>query len=136
MLIKDLGAVYLFYLGLTVLITSFRYANGVKLEPKQAAMQNLPFHAICQGLLTNVLNPRAALFYISLFSQFVRTSTPLSLKVAYAAINWSVTLEWFALLAVLISGKLLSCRIERVRHMIDRTLGGILMSLSVILLLS
>lgn len=132
--IKDLGAVYLFYLGLTLLLSSFKCSDELPIN--QAAPPLSSFTAIFQGFLTNVLNPRAALFYISLFSQFIKPGTPLSIKLAYAAINWSVTLGWFLLLALLLTSKLLLNRMKHFQILIDRMIGGVLMMLSMILFLN
>lgn len=133
---KDLGAAYLFYLGLTVLLASFKKTDCVNLNIIPTVPPISSFKAISQGFFTNVLNPRAALFFISLFPQFIKTSTPLMIKLAYAAINWSVTLGWFLLLVFIITGKLLMNRIDRFRLLIDRAIGGALMLLSLVLLLT
>lgn len=134
LLIKDLGAAYLFYLGLTVLLTSFKNSDKVNLVTPTEPISF--FKAISQGFFTNVLNPRSSLFFISLFPQFIKTGTPFMIKLAYAAINWSVTLGWFLLLAFIITGKLLISRLEHYRQLIDRAIGGLLMLLSIILLLT
>lgn len=131
--IKDVGAIYLFYLGLTLLLSSFKCSDAVDV-PQAAPISSSK--AVAQGFLTSVLNPRAALFYISLFSQFIKTSTPLSIKLAYAAINWSVTLGWFLMLAFLLTGKFLLNRMKRFQILVDRTIGGVLMMLSMILFLT
>lgn len=134
LLIKSFGAIYLFYLGLTLLISSFKCSDELEISRSVAAIS--PFKAITQGFFTNVLNPRAALFYISLFSQFIKTNTPFAIKLTYAAINWSVTLAWFVLLAFLLTGQLLMSRIKSFQTLIDRMIGGVLMILSMILFLS
>lgn len=136
LMIKDLGAAYLFYLGLSVLLSSFKNSAGLNLNVTRSVAPISSFKALSQGFFTNVLNPRAALFFISLFSQFIKPSTPLMIKLAYGAINLSVTLGWFLLLVFLITGKLLMSRIDRFRILIDRAIGGVLMMLSVILLLT
>lgn len=67
MIIKYLGAVYLLYIGLSSLLK------------KQSALlnQTKSFHAtswkksFMQGFLTNVLNPKVALFFLAFLPQFV-----------------------------------------------------------------
>ncbi|MCE5318220.1 MAG: LysE family transporter [Parachlamydia sp.] len=134
--IKYIGAAYLFYLGLTVWISSFKNSGGMNLDGTGSVLPISSLKALSQGFLTTILNPRAALFYISLFSQFIQSSTPFAIKIAYAFINWSVTLGWFLLLVFLLTGQLMMSRIDRFRLQIDRAIGGILMVMSMILLLT
>lgn len=64
-IVKWAGAAYLVYLGLTMI---FSRANG----PAQAARppQSLA-RVFRQGVLTNVLNPKVALFFLALIPQFI-----------------------------------------------------------------
>jgi len=135
LMIKYIGAAYLFYLGLTVWISSFKNSAGMH-HGTGSVIPISSLKAVSQGFLTTILNPRAALFYISLFSQFIQSSTSFAIKIAYAFINWSVTLGWFLLLVFLLTGKPMMNRIDRFRLQIDRAIGGILMVMSMILLLT
>ncbi len=72
--IKYAGAVYLMYLGLRML-----FGRGAEAESKQAAPEpTAPMAAgfsgrqlVMQGFVTNVLNPKVVLFFLSFFPQFV-----------------------------------------------------------------
>lgn len=135
-LVKYTGVVYLFYLGLTGLLSSFKKQSSMNLEYTTSTMQISAPKALLQGFLTNLLNPKCALFFISLFSQFIDADTPMATRIEYAAINWSVSLGWFLLLAYMVTGKYLMGRIDRFRLYIDRTMGGALMMLSMKMLLA
>lgn len=64
--IKLLGAAYLFYIGVQMLRTKTTTAA------EQTAPAPASFAAIYrQGLLTNVLNPKVALFFLAFLPQFV-----------------------------------------------------------------
>lgn len=64
-LIKLAGAGYLVYLGLTMLLSGSRAETGPTVVPQ-------PLHRIyLQGMLTNVLNPKVALFFLALIPQFI-----------------------------------------------------------------
>jgi threonine/homoserine/homoserine lactone efflux protein len=66
-LIRWAGAAYLLYLG----IQALRGAGGFR--PPQPGAPQLPMLALFrQGLLTNLLNPKVALFFLALFPQFMR----------------------------------------------------------------
>jgi threonine/homoserine/homoserine lactone efflux protein len=66
-LIRWIGAAYLIWLA----IGAFRGSGGVVLP--RAGMPKLAFAPLFrQGLLTNVFNPKVALFFLALFPQFMR----------------------------------------------------------------
>ncbi len=81
MLIKIVGAVYLIFLGGRMIVASLR----VKLPPDDAARAKAFFRlagrnpaarpssrrTFAQGFVTNVLNPKVVLFFLSFFPQFV-----------------------------------------------------------------
>ncbi len=63
--VKILGAVYLGYLGINALLAK---DNGLfTLAETRMEMKNI----YLQGLLTNVLNPKVALFFLSFLPQFI-----------------------------------------------------------------
>lgn len=65
--IRWAGAAYLLYLG----IQAFRGAGGF--QPPSANAPRLPLMRLFrQGLFTNLLNPKVALFFLALFPQFMR----------------------------------------------------------------
>ena len=67
--IRTLGAVYLIYLGGKHIVTAFRAEKlGGTVSPVSHAHGRTAFF---QGFLTSITNPKALLFYFSLFSQFV-----------------------------------------------------------------
>jgi threonine/homoserine/homoserine lactone efflux protein len=64
------GALYLIYLGVRALLSRERFAIGA------SAAQFSPRRMYLQGLLTNLLNPKIALFFIAFLLQFVDPHTP------------------------------------------------------------
>lgn len=133
-LIKYTGVAYLFYLGLSGLISSFKQPSALDVKATHFLNKISPFKALSQGFLTNLLNPKAAMFFISLFSQFIDATTPVILRVEYALINWSITLTWFLFLSYLITSQGFIGKINRFRLYIDRVMGGALMLLGLRLL--
>ena len=69
-LIKYVGVAYLFYIGLSGLLSSFKKSQKLDLEYVQEMNQIAASKAFLQGFLTNMLNPKAAIFFISLFLFF------------------------------------------------------------------
>lgn len=65
MLVKMAGALYLCYLGVTTLLTK----NNALVSLTESVISNKAL--FLQGLITDVLNPKVALFYISFLPQFI-----------------------------------------------------------------
>lgn len=62
--VKFLGAAYLLWLGINMIRT-----RNVEFEEADAA--SAPLHVFRQGVLTEALNPKTALFFLSFLPQFV-----------------------------------------------------------------
>lgn len=132
--LKYTGVGYLFFIGASGVISSFRNSVSLDLEYSKSDNQISSYKALRQGFLTNLLNPKAALFFISLFSQFIDSTTPIFLRFEYAFINWSITLCWFLFLSYLITTKGFLGKISRFRIYIDRVMGSALVLLGIKLL--
>lgn len=100
MLMKYLGAFYLIYLG----ISSFFSKNTkIELETIQRIQKIKWYVAIRMGLLTNLLNPKATLFFLSLFSLVVGPKVDPTIMALLAFILVSTTVLWFSLVAVFLT---------------------------------
>lgn len=71
-MIKFIGAGYLIYLGIKALISKSNLNAEVEHLPAVSKWQLLK-----QGIITNVLNPKVALFFLSFLPQFIHIGTPL-----------------------------------------------------------
>ena len=69
-IIKYLGAAYLMWLGISFLRSKGHQASPA-VEDKTRRLR--PWKVYRQGVLTNVLNPKVALFFLSFLPQFVDT---------------------------------------------------------------
>lgn len=72
-ILKIIGAVYLSYLGIKLLIAAYHTWNTVHSNAQiQQAEQNLEqLHPFRTAMTISILNPKAILFYLSFFVQFV-----------------------------------------------------------------
>ena len=71
-IIKLLGAGYLIYLGVKAFINKSDFNNDIATLPKVDTWKLLK-----QGIITNALNPKVALFFLSFLPQFIQVSSPL-----------------------------------------------------------
>ncbi|SDE03287.1 Threonine/homoserine/homoserine lactone efflux protein [Massilia sp. PDC64] len=70
--VKLLGAAYILYLAVGMLLS--RRGDGVE---KTLTVSPLPLRRIyAQGILTNVLNPKVALFFLAFVPQFIDANAP------------------------------------------------------------
>jgi len=97
--IKLLGAIYLIFLGIKMLLD-----HGKHLSLPANFRRRTTLAAFRQGILTNILNPKVALFFLAFLPQFI---DPLSHTkvVAFVALGltfvttgtiWCLILAWFA----------------------------------------
>jgi RhtB (resistance to homoserine/threonine) family protein len=114
------GACYLFYLGVGLLREKTK--NPELKKVKEAPKQN-PFLA---GFFCNILNPKATLFVLSLFSQFITPEMHLAEKVLFATIFPVIVLIWFSTLSFLITHHLVQKHFMRLQKSICKVMGAIL----------
>ncbi|WP_286239107.1 LysE family translocator [Neptuniibacter halophilus] len=80
LLIKLLGAAYLFYIGARAIFASFRAADVAARERLPASMKKPQARGLggsfVEGFLTQLLNPKVSMFYLAAFPQFLDFSTP------------------------------------------------------------
>ena len=101
MVVKFAGAAYLMYIGVRALLSR---ANGMPGEvegPAQSANRRL-WASFRQGMLTNLLNPKVALFFLALLPQFIDAASPYKVA-AFIALGLSFVAmgaAWCVMLAV------------------------------------
>ena len=127
-IIKLLGAGYLIYMG----VGSF-LAKGSRLEMmnEKAGSDLTDFQAFKTGFLTNVLNPKATLFFLSLFTLVISNDTPLYIILTITLIILLTALAWFTIVAVFFTQQKVQKRFLKYEKGINRLLGGFLVLLGI-----
>ncbi|MBU2976848.1 LysE family translocator [Alteromonas sp. C1M14] len=87
--------------------------------------------AIGVGFLTNGLNPKATLFFLSLFTAIINVETPFVIKVGYGVYLALATTLWFCFLSYLLSTSKVAKLIGEKGYWLDRTMGVMLIGLAV-----
>ncbi|KAA2259442.1 LysE family translocator [Solihabitans fulvus] len=126
------GAAYLVYLGATALWKSRRAAQpvGQVNEVEQAADAISRGSAFRQGVLSNVLNVKIALLFLTLLPQFVSAGEPrMATSAVLAAIFLGIAVLWWRVFSLLVAafGRVLTRR--RVRIAFERATGVVLVAL-------
>ncbi len=124
--IKYLGVAYLLYLGVKSLISS---SSDIKIENQVHIKDISPFKAIGQGFLTNVLNPKATLFFLSLFTLIISPQTSTTTLIIISFILIINTALWFSLVAIFLTQKRMRVLYNRYQKYLNKLFGGVLIAL-------
>ena len=131
---KYLAAGYLIYLGVQATRSKPKEDNIEITETEQKDLS--PLAALRMGILTNVFNPKATLFFLSLFTQVIKPGTPLGIQLLYGLEMCVATFVWFYLVAHVFSNNIFKQKFKKISHYIDRTMGTILIALGIKVALS
>jgi RhtB (resistance to homoserine/threonine) family protein len=128
--VKWIGAAYLFYLGIQALRES---ASRVDAEAPAALEGPRPRGTpLVQGFLTNLLNPKVALFYLMVLPQFVTPGPTLLLQsLLLAGIHVLMGLVWLVAYASFIDRFSAFFAAPRVRPRLQAATGTVLMAFGV-----
>ncbi|AEF54157.1 LysE family translocator [Marinomonas posidonica] len=123
--LQCLGGAYLLYLGGGALISSYqnwqRASNLVQTQNK--ALLNQKHQAFSKGLLTNLFNPKALVFFISLMSSLIPASMSWTGKGTALLIIGGLSLGWFSALAWLLTKPTSQVLLGRLSRYIDLLCG-------------
>ena len=133
MLLKYAGAAYLIYVGVQALLSR----SGSKLDLTHVAPENTSLKkAFLQGYLCNLLNPKATLFFLSMFTQVLSVNSGFGEKVWYAGIILTLSSLWWPSLVILIQSAPVRRGLAKAQKLIDKLLGSVLIALGVKVALS
>ncbi|MGG3625946.1 LysE family translocator [Bacillus gobiensis] len=133
--IKLAGSLYLLWLG-------FHAIKSVKQNKEQsgtgskARMDKNVKQGFREGFICNVLNPKAALFFLSVFSQFISADTASWVRWIYGTEIVIAVGLWFTFISTVISYQKFRTFYERYSHWFDRGLGAILIYFAVFIVYS
>jgi threonine/homoserine/homoserine lactone efflux protein len=128
--LKWAAAAYLLYIGF----------KALRAQPaKPASEEDLHLEvgertargAFTSGFVTNGLNPKATLFFLSLFTVVINPHTPLAIQAGYGLYLAVATAIWFCLVAMLFSQQRVRAGFARMGHWFDRTMGAVLIAIGV-----
>ncbi len=126
--IKILGGGYLIYLGI----------KGLKAKPANITESNVTTptkysakKSICVGFLCNALNPKAPIYFVSLFTVVLSPEMPLYQIAIYGVWIMVIQFTWFSLLVGILSRPSINVRFKKYGHWVDRVLGGAMIALGI-----
>lgn len=128
-IIQLAGGSYLLYLGYGALKATWSTIqshddDNQALNSKDLILTNKR-EAFSKGFATNILNPKALVFFISLMSSLVPADMSLSGKGFALLILFGLSLFWFSLLAWMLSTKALQKKLHEATVYIDGLCGAL-----------
>jgi threonine/homoserine/homoserine lactone efflux protein len=124
--VKLAGAAYLFYLGAKALLSAWRMPESVEALPADPERKRSCY---LQGLLTNVLNPKVAAFYLAFLPQFIQPGDNVPVKSALlVGIHYGMGLVWLSTVAFSVGRMSGFLSRSRVRRWLDGVVGGVMMA--------
>lgn len=119
-LLQLAGGSYLLYLGVGALqsVMAQKNASTPTHSPALSVLGNRR-QAFTKGMMTNLLNPKALVFFVSLLSSLIPASMSVSGKVSAALILVGLSLTWFSCLAWLLTTSAMQQRMQRITRSVD-----------------
>jgi RhtB (resistance to homoserine/threonine) family protein len=124
-IIKYLGAAYLIWMGIGALRSKGWEMAVEKAKNKHKSLRK----SFVEGFVTNVLNPKATLFFLALFTQVIAPETPLSWQLIYGTSIALVVMGWFSTVSVLLTQPKIRAKLSAMSIWIDRVTGGFFIAL-------
>lgn len=127
------GAAFLFWMGLEAV-----RARSVTTEAAQRSGERPADRrrAYLVGLATNLLNPKAVLFFVALCSTVVTASASTTLRLALGLWMGLATAAWFSFVALTVGHAAVRGRLAAYGWRIDQAMGVILIGIAVALVLT
>lgn len=133
--VKWAGAAYLAWIGVNALRARPAADNAADLATR-AAEAPANHSAFVTGFLVNILNPKAALFFIALFVTVIDPATPRAIQAAYGLWMALATATWFTCVSLFFTKENVRRAFLRSGHWFDRGMGALLLALAVRLALA
>lgn len=129
-LLKWAGAAYLVWLGLSSLFQAARRAPGLSITATGNSAPSRLGQPFREGLLSNVLNPKTALFYMAFLPQFIDPAgSALGQSMVLAGMHFVMAMAWQCGLALVVArgrGFVMKPRLLRLMHGLT---GGVFVAL-------
>lgn len=125
--LKLLASLYIGYLGLVSLLSrrSFSLEGSTSLEVSKEV------RSITTGFLTNVLNPKALIFFVTVFTLVIDTDTTNIIKISLGVYMSIATFIWFCFISILLTNKKATNKFKKFIPWIEKIIGFLLIFIAV-----
>jgi homoserine/homoserine lactone efflux protein len=135
-ILRVVGAIYLFYLGIRIIISTHRRRSSAA-APSPARPRTAHHNLFIQGLLIQITNPKAVLFVSALLPQFIDAHRPVPLQLMILVlVTIAIDLVVLSSYALLAHRGVQSFQTSRLSDWLKRVYGAALVFFGFRLLLS
>jgi threonine/homoserine/homoserine lactone efflux protein len=129
-LLKMAGAVYLIWLGLSSWRKVLRQETFEITNGKSAGGAFLVRRSLREGFLSNILNPKTAIFYMAFLPQFINPGESAILQSLFlAGLHFVISMIWQCLLALMVKQLKVWLQRPRVSQVFDGVTGTVMIAL-------
>lgn len=128
------AAAYLCYIGIQAL--NSKASTQVHEHNTKTSISGFSqFRAFTLGFVTNGLNPKATLFFLSVFTVVISQETTFQTKVMYGVYMSITTAIWFSMIACVISRPNIRAFYINKAYIFDKLMGAVLITMAIMLVL-
>lgn len=127
-IIKYLGVAYLAYIGVMSIISK---NSNIEVGKQEHLLDISAIKAIRMGFLTNVLNPKATLFFLSLFTFVIGPNVPTSIAMFLGVLMMINTAIWFSLVALFFTQTKIRALFDRYQKTFNVIFGLLLITIAI-----
>ncbi|MEE4190564.1 MAG: LysE family translocator [Halieaceae bacterium] len=127
------GALFLAYLGIQSLRSAAQENEPDEVEAGRGEPSGgtpLGGNPLVHGFTVALFNPKVAIFFLALFSQFLDPEASLPEKAGMVTLIGSVDAAWYCAVSAMLGNRRLLPRLQAARRPIDRVFGVILLLLA------
>lgn len=121
--LKALGGAYILWLGWSLMWRAWRAEPPADTEQPPARLA--PGRAFRLGLLTNLANPKSAIFVASIFAAALPADYHWSQGIASVALMVAISTAWYLALALCLSGRAMGAAYLAARRQVDALAGAV-----------
>ena len=125
--IKLLASLYIGYLGIVSLVSK----SSNKLVEDATGQAGNQLRSVTTGLLTNVLNPKALIFFITVFAVAINKETGIFIKSLLGIYMSVATFIWFTLVSILLTNKKAIERFKKAIPLLEKVTGFFLLLIAI-----
>ena len=125
--LKLAASLYIGYLGFASLISK----DPVNLQKDSIGQEDRYIKSISTGFLTNVLNPKAFIFFITVFTLVINEGTGLFIKGLLGIYMSLATFIWFSLVSILLTNQKATERFKKAIPWLEKITGLFLIVLAI-----
>ncbi|MCB9361763.1 MAG: LysE family translocator [Flavobacteriales bacterium] len=126
-IIKYLGVAYLIYIGVISIVSK---TKDIDVDKEFHKKDINPLKAIRIGFLTNVLNPKATLFFLSLFTFVIGPDVPKNIVWFLGVMMMINTALWFSFVAIFFTQKRVRALFNRNQKVFNLIFGFLLITIA------